>query len=220
MAAKAHVAVSRSVAAATRYSPIAIRRTALNPRLIASRIARIALNVGKPCVHHDATPWPRKTRLQRSTGIRRPARAARLSWALILGRASAAIEIVVLEIGDQGCRGTNSVSCHDIKNPAPVGCFRWAHGASLRIYVIVRSWNTTTLLVKNGCPRLDQTRKSRRKSDSAKLPIIVERSNVIPVITRRPWGRTSPADIPPLRFSPGVAPAPSWRQNLLRPPSF
>jgi hypothetical protein len=110
------------------------------------------------------------------------------------------------------------------QNPAPVGCFRWAHGASLRIYVIVRSWNTTTLLVKNGCkrlsPRLDQTRKSRRKSDSAKLPIIVERSNVIPVITRRPWGRTSPADIPPLRFSPGVAPAPSWRQNLLRPPSF
>ena len=143
---------------------------------------------------------------------------------LILGRASAAIEIVVLEIGDQGCRGTNSVSCHDIKNPAPGGCFRWAHGASLRIYVIVRSWNTTTLLVKNGCkrlsPRLDRTRKSRRKSDSAKLPIIVERSNVIPVITRRPWGRTSPADIPPLSFSPGAAPAPSWRQNLLQPPSF
>src|SRR6516164_4429144 len=30
-------------------------------------------------------------------------------------------------------------------------------------------------------------------------------------ITRRPWGRTSPADIPPLRFSPGAAPAPSRR---------
>src|SRR5262245_20201513 len=33
-------------------------------------------------------------------------------------------------------------------------------------------------------------------------------------------GRTSPADIPPLRFSPGAAPAPSRRKNLLRPPSF
>jgi hypothetical protein len=178
--------------------------------------------VGKPCVHHAA--MAQQDKITTIDGLS----TAGSSCSLILGPDPGA-----RLGGDRDCSPGKSATqdaaaqtpfLATISKSSALGCFRWAHGASLRIYVIVRSWNTTTLLVKNGCkrlsPRLDQTRKSRRKSDSAKLPIIVERSNVIPVITRRPWGRTSPADIPPLRFSPGVAPAPSWRQNLLRPPSF
>src|SRR5262245_24104815 len=94
-------------------------------------------------------------------------------------------------------------------------------------------------LLQRACRRSDQIKSATEKILRPRSPAavillcttgVVHRRQGVSIRTPRrqtlrrdhasALGRTSPADIPPLRFSPGAAPAPSRRKNLLRPPSF